>query len=150
MEIIRLSKNDAWWGKALLYMESCSWVAVGKHLAEMMKHNKFSDWESVFIAVEKDSIIGFCTFLKTDYSPENRYSPWISSIFVDEKARGNRVSEKMIKAAEAYAKKQGFSKVYIPSDMEGFYEKYGFIPIDALENYSGDFDTILMKDLCLS
>lgn len=150
MEVIRLSKNDVWWTRTILYMESCSWVEVGNHLAEMMKQNQFSDWESVFILVEKGDIIGFCTFLKTDYYPENRYSPWISSIFVDEKARGNRFSGKMIETVISYAKEQGFSKVYIPSDMDGFYEKFGFTPIDTLENYSGDFDTIFMKDLCLS
>lgn len=150
MQVIRLKSNDEWWDQAISYAESCSWVEVGKHLAEMMRGNRFSDWESVFILLNGDDIVGFCTFLKEDYYPENRYSPWISSIFVDEKARGNRLSGKMIEAAIAYGKTQGFSKVYIPSDMRGFYEKFGFSPVDTLENYSGDFDTIFMKDLCLS
>lgn len=41
----------------------------------------------------------------------------------------------------------GFSKVYIPSDMEGFYEKCGFQPIDKLKNYGGDMDTIFMREI---
>lgn len=113
----------------------------------MLRENRFSDWEAAFAAVEDGRIVGYCTFLKTDYYPENRYWPWISSIFVDEAARGRHISHRMIGAAENYARSQGFAKVYIPSDMTGFYEKCGYAPIDALVNYGGDTDTIFMKEI---
>ena len=82
----------------------------GNHLASMMEQNAFTEWASIFAVVSKDKIIGFCTFLKTDYYPENRYSLWISSISVDESYRGNRISEKMIETVIVYAKEQSFSK----------------------------------------
>jgi GNAT superfamily N-acetyltransferase len=147
VRVIRLCKDDEYWKLTIDYARSCSWEGVGEHLAKHMEVNGFSDWESVFAAIENNQVLGFCTFSKEDYYPENRYSPWISSIFVDEKARGNKLSGKMIEAAIIYAKEQGFSKVYIPSGMRGFYEKYGFAPIDSLENYGGDFDTIFMKEI---
>lgn len=53
----------------------------------------------------------------------------------------------MIEAVIKYAKENGFTKVYIPSNMNGFYEKCGFIPIDTLINYSGDSDTIFMQEI---
>lgn len=146
MKISRIEKRSERWNELINYAQSCSWVA-GRHLASMMEQNAFTEWESVFAVVSKDKIIGFCTFLKTDYYPENRYSPWISSIFVDESYRGNRISEKMIEAVIEYAKEQGFSKVYIPSDMIGFYEKYGFVKIDELQNYSGDIDNVFAKEI---
>lgn len=146
MEIIRLQHNDEYWDKAIDFAENCSWVA-GKHLAGMMRNNRFNDWESVFFAVDNNNIYGYCTFLKEDYYQENRYSPWISSIFVTENARGKRVSHKLIECAIGYAKKIGFSKVFIPSDMEGFYEKCGFQPIDKLENYGGGIDTVFMRKI---
>ena len=146
MKISRIEKSSGRWNELINYAQSCSWVA-GRHLASMMEQNAFTEWESVFAVVSKDKIIGFCTFLKTDYYPENRYSPWISSIFVDESYRGNRISEKMIEAVIEYAKEQGFSKVYIPSDMIGFYEKYGFVKIDELQNYSGDIDNVFSKEI---
>ncbi len=46
---------------------------------------------------------------------------------------------------ECYSKKN--RKVYIPSEMKGFYEKCGFQPIDKLINYGGDIDTIFMKEI---
>lgn len=75
--------------------------------------------------------------MKTDYYPDNRYYPWISTVFVDEDHRGRRISQHMIEAVIEYARGCQFSQVYIPSDMTGFYEKYGFEKIGELENYGG-------------
>jgi len=146
LEILKVEKDSELWQQLTDYAENCSWI-VGRHIAGMLRENRFEDWESIFAALSGDKIIGYCTFLKTDYYPENRYSPWISSIFVDEKYRGNRVSQKMIEVVIEYAKSQSFGRVYIPSDMIGFYEKYGFSKIDELVNYDGDVDHIFAKDI---
>ena len=145
-QVIRLKCGESLWNETAAFAENCSWIA-GKHFADMLRGNRFSDWEAAFAAVEDGKVVGYCTFLKEDYYPENRYWPWISSIFVDESARGRRVSHRMIDAAIGYARSRGFSKVYIPSDMEGFYEKCGFAPIDALVNYGGDTDKVFMKEI---
>ena len=71
----------------------------------------------------------------------------ISSIFVDESARGHRLSGLLIEAAETYARSLGFKRVYIPSDIVGLYEKYGYKRIDELMNYGGDMDQIFMKEI---
>lgn len=146
--VIRLNPSDPLWLQTIDFAENCSWIA-GKHFADMLRGNRFSDWEAAFAAVEDGRIVGYCTFLKTDYYPDNRYWPWISSIFVDEAARGRRVSHRMIEAAEEYARSQGFVRVYIPSDMDGFYEKCGYAQIDTLVNYGGDTDAIFMKEIGL-
>lgn len=146
MYIEKINQLDLKWNQLIAYASNCLWIA-GKHLANMLEKNVFTEWESVFVAVDKGQIIGFCTFMKTDYYPENRYFPWISCIFVDEEYRGNRISGKMISKVIEFAKECGFEKVYIPSDMLGFYEKYGFVRIDELKNYGGDIDYIFMKEL---
>ena len=146
MKVIKVEMNSPYWEQLIDYAQHCSWEA-GQHLASMIRQQQFHDWESVFAAIDQDKIIGFCTFLKTDYYPENRYSPWISSIFVDENNRGHRVSQTMINEVIDYAQKIGFTKVYIPSDIQGLYEKYGFHYIDELKNYSGVMDHIFMKEI---
>ena len=146
MEIIRVKYGSDLYKKLIDYAENCSWIA-GKHLAQILRENNFLEWEAVFAAVEDGEIIGFCTFLETDYYPENRYSHWISSIFVDEKFRGNKISFRLIENTIEYAKMQSFKKVYIPSDMIGFYEKCGFVKIDELVNYGGDTDNIFVKEI---
>ena len=146
MEVIRLLPENPIWNKTIDFAENCSWVA-GKHFAQLLRENRFTDWEAAFAAVEVGEVIGYCTFLKEDYYPENRYSPWISSLFVDEVFRGRGIAGKLIKAAEEYAKANGFITVYIPSDMSGFYEKYGYEKIDTLINYGGDTDDIFSRVL---
>ena len=138
--------GSALWDRLTAFADGCSWIA-GKHLAEMMRGNRFHAWERVFAAVCGGEIVGYCTFLETDYYPENRYWPWISSIFVDEMFRGCRISRQMIDTVIDYAKEQGFGRVYIPSDMTGFYEQYGFEKIDELTNYGGDVDGIFAKNI---
>lgn len=147
MEIVKADPNSPCFEKLIRYAEACSWDGVGRHLAGMLENGAFTDWESAFAAVVEGNVVGFCTFMKADYYPDNRYSPWISSIFVDEKHRGSRISEKLIQAAIEYAKSLGFSRVYIPSDITGLYEKYGFVRIDELENYGGGIDHVFMKEI---
>ena len=146
MEIIRVKYGSDLYKKLIDYAENCSWIA-GKHLAQILRENNFLEWEAVFAAVSEDEIIGFCTFLETDYYPENRYFPWISSIFVDENFRGKRISFAMIEKAIEHAKLWNFDKVYVPSDMTGFYEKCGFEKIDELMNYGGDTDNIFVREI---
>ena len=146
MEIIRLMPHTENYAKAILFAQNCSWIA-GGHFALLLRENRFTDWEAAFAAVEDEKIVGYCTFLKEDYYPENRYSPWISSMFVDEHFRGKGIAGRLIAAAEAYAKANGFDTVYIPSDMSGFYERYGYEKIDSLVNYGGDIDDIFRKEL---
>lgn len=128
------------------YAQNCSWVA-GPHIAGMLRENRFTGWETAFAAIRNGRIIGYCTFLRTDYYPENRYWPWISSIFVDEEHRGRGVCGMLIGAAIRHAQQCGFRRVYIPSDMTGFYERYGFERIDELRNYGGDIDHIFARDV---
>lgn len=146
MEIVRLKPGSPLWKKTIVFAENCSWSA-GAHIAKVLQENKLTEWEAFFAAVDNQTIIGCCSFLKEDYYPDNKYMPWISSIFVTESARGKKVSHQMIQAVLTYAKEQKFSRVYIPSDMTGFYEKCGFTPIDTLKNYDGNLDTIFMREL---
>lgn len=146
MTVEQITKDSKCFNDLIHYARNCSWI-VGRHLASLLEEDLFSDWESTFVATIDEHIVGFCTFMETDYYPDNKYFPWISTIFVEEKYRGNRISQQMIEFVIEYAKKNGFSKVYIPSDMVGFYEKYGFEKIDELINYGGDIDNVFMKNI---
>ncbi|MCM1024487.1 MAG: GNAT family N-acetyltransferase [Prevotella sp.] len=146
IKIEKVDRSSVYFGRLTDYAKNCSWAA-GNHLAALLENNAFTDWECAFAAVCDEQIIGFCTFMKTDYYPDNKYSPWISTVFVDEKHRGKRISGQMIETVIEYAKSCRFSAVYIPSDMTGFYEKYGFEKIDTLENYGGEIDNIYMKNI---
>ncbi len=133
MEIIELNRNQDWWDKTANFAKNCTW-GPGRHLAERMAENDFIDWERIFIAVEIDKINGFCVFEDNGNIPEQfNCHPFINLVYVDENARGKRVSEKLIAGALSYAKQLGYSKVYLKSEHHGLYEKYGFKKIADFE-----------------
>ena len=74
-------------------------------------------------------------------------SPFIGFAFVDEKCRGQRLSEKMINVATEYAKSAGYNKIYILSGEIGLYEKYGFEKIGDEETTYGTVDQLIQKRL---
>jgi len=132
MEIKPVFSNEILWQKTIEYSKNCSWSA-GPKLAKIMENNGFTEWERVFIAIDNENIIGYCTFTKKDCIPNVEYTPYIGFIFVDEQYRGNRISEKMILTVIEYAKSIQFGEIFIVSDHINLYEKYGFIKIDEKE-----------------
>ena len=145
MEIKALTYRDAeLWKKVAAYAEDCAWETTGKHLSNRMKDNGFSEWERVFVALEGNSVAGFCALTKASSLQNVSYSPYIGFVFVGESFRGNRISEKLCLFAVRYAKEIGFEKVYLYSDLLNFYEKYGFVKIDEKEAPWGAMMSIYM------
>lgn len=137
MEIKTTKRFDDFWEHAINYANDCSWIA-GPFLAKQMLENKFQDWERVFIVTDGLRICGYCTFTKTDFIPDVAYTPYIGFLFVGEEYRGQRLSEKLIQQVLEYAKKVGFTKVYLVSGEKGLYEKYGFVKIEEGKDSWGE------------
>ena len=147
MEIQIIQKGNILWDKTISFAQSCSWKA-GSYLADRMKVNSFKDWERVVVAVENETIVGYCTFSERDeLSEEYDYSPFIGFVFVDELHRGKRISEKMIQQTLSYAKSIGYRTVYIMSGEHGLYEKYGFEKIGDFYTIYGTTDQLFYIDL---
>ena len=144
MRIKMLTSSDKTWNRVIEYAESCSWSA-GRFLAGEMKKDAFSDWERVIVSLESEDICGYCTVAKRDCIPDVPYTPYIGYIFVGEPYRGKRISQKMIEFAEEYLKSIGFEKVYIVSDHDNLYEKYGFTVIDRKMASWGEEEKIYMQ-----
>ena len=125
MQIYSLVYEDELWLPLAEYAHNCSWRA-GKFLAGEMRENRFSDWERVFVAREDETIAGYCTLAKVDCIPNVPYTPYIGYVFVGEPFRGKRLSERLCISAMTYARSIGFYEVYLVSDQENLYEKYGF------------------------
>ena len=146
MDIKTITSIDTEWTKVMDYAENCSWKA-GKNLANEMRNEHFTDWERVLIAIEDGEIAGYCTVSKTDCIPDVPYTPYISFMFVGEQFRGNRISQKLIIKAMAYAKELGFEKIYLISDHDNLYEKYGFSVIDKKIAFWGAEEKIYLHNL---
>lgn len=146
-EIKKVEKDTEFAAEFLSYVENCSWVEVRDHLAGLVRGWEFSDWETMFAAVEDGKIVGMASALKTDYYPLPEITPWVSSIFVSESHRGLRISGKLIDYVNEYLRGLGFRRSYIPSEYVGLYEHYGYHYVKEIENYGGYTDHLYVKEI---
>ena len=146
MTIKIITSADAEWLNVIEYAQGCSWRA-GKNLSDAMKEDKFTEWERVFVAIEAEKIAGYCTIAKRDCIPDVPYTPYIGFMFVGEEFRGNRLSQELIIKAMEYAKELGFKNIYLISDHDNLYEKYGFTIVDKKIAPWGAEEKIYMQRL---
>lgn len=145
--ILKVEKDTPLASEFLHFVENCSWTEVREHIAGLIREWQFTDWETMFAAVKDGRIIGMTSVLKTDYYPLPDIYPWVSCVFVEKPYRGQRISEKLIDTANAYAKEQGFTKTFIPTEFTGLYERYGYRYIKDIVNYGGGTDRLYEKEL---
>lgn len=146
MNFLLITSSDDMWKEVCQFAQNCSWRA-GKSLSQNMSDNTFSDWERVIVALYKNEIAGYCTVAKSDCIPNVSYTPFIGYMFVDEKYRGQRLSQHLISFAISYLQTLGFHQVYLVSDHENLYEKYGFKVIDRKMAPWGEIEKIYMREI---
>ena len=147
IEIQKVDKNTYLADDLLNFVENFSWLDVKEHTVKVIQNWEFEDWETPFVAMVNGQIVGMVTIMKSDYYPLPEVFPWISTLFVSETFRGNRISGKLINFANEYAKDIGFNRTYIPTGHIGLYEKYGYCYIKDIVNYGGDTDRLYAKEL---
>lgn len=146
MNFLSITSSDDMWKEVSQFAQNCSWRA-GKSLSQNMSDNTFTDWERVIVALHENDIAGYCTVAKSDCIPNVSYTPYIGYMFVDEKYRGQRLSQKLISYAMSYLQALGFQQVFLVSDHENFYEKYGFKVIDKKMAPWGEIEKIYMREI---
>ena len=119
LEIKKVEKDTELADNLIHFVENFSWEDVKEHMLEMLRSWAFTDWETPFAAIVDGQIVGMISIMKTDYYPLPEIFPWVSSLFVMEEYRGNRISESLIGFANEYAKECGFVRTYIPTDHTG-------------------------------
>lgn len=147
VEIKIVEKGTELAEQLLDFVINCSWDDCKNHIADMIRNWVFTDWETMFVAMTNGKIVGMVSIMKTDYYPLPEIYPWISCVFVTEEMRGNRISGQMIAYANEYAKGQGFSKTYIPSEYRGLYEKFGYEYVKDIVNYGDGIDYLFVKHI---
>ncbi len=71
-------------------------------------------------------IIGFYQLVEQELIERKDLSPWITCVFIDERARGQRLSSHLLEHGRRVAGDLGYAKAYLATDHIQFYEKFGF------------------------
>ena len=86
------------------------------------------------ILLDNDILIGFISIFPTDGDERAYLSPWYATMYVKEEFRGKGYSKILNSAILEEAKKRGFKKLYLKTDLVNYYEKFGAIFLENLSN----------------
>lgn len=86
------------------------------------------------LLLDDDILIGFISIFPTDGDERKDLSPWYATMYVKEQFRGKGYSKILNNAILEEAKKRGFKKLYLKTDLINYYEKFGAIFLATLNN----------------
>jgi GNAT superfamily N-acetyltransferase len=129
MEIIELQDRNVLFEKAIQVF----WEVWGSEdnfmfYEDCMIHSttSTSDLPRFYVAIESEKIIGTYALLRNDINSRQDLCPWLACLFVDKKHRGKNIGSILLNHGLKEAAKKGYKKLYLTSDLENFYEKYGW------------------------
>ena len=120
------SNEKEYWIKE---MEKSDWQA-GKYLSTLLKENRLRELcgptTKVFLLVNNKNLVSFCTLAEQDEIDKPDMTPWIGFVYTFPSYRGNHYMGLLIENACELAKQFGNKEIFISTDADGLYEKYGF------------------------
>lgn len=82
-----------------------------------------------YLLISNDEIIGSYGLITNDFISRQDLYPWLCALYVEEKYRGLKLGQKLLEHGRIEAARLGFKKIYLSTDLNGYYEKYGWIYI---------------------
>lgn len=86
------------------------------------------------ILLDNDKQVGFISLLEKDCEEWIDLSPWYATLYVKEEYRGNHISKILNDAIIEEAKKRKCKKIYLKTNLNNFYEKYGFKFLETVKS----------------
>lgn len=89
---------------------------------------------SIIGLVKKNKLIGFISLLKNDYKERKDLTPWYATMYVLKEYRSEGYSKILNNAILNEAKSLGYKKIYLKTELVNYYEKFGAIYIENLND----------------
>jgi predicted N-acetyltransferase YhbS len=86
------------------------------------------------ILIKDDNLVGFISIFPVDGEDRKDLSPWYATMYVKKEYRGNGYSKMLNDAILEEARRRGFKKIYLKTDLVNYYEKFGAKYIEKLSN----------------
>ena len=129
-EVATLTQKE--WGQDGLTKEQFN-NKVNKKI-EKIKNSFENKFYCKLILVENNTLIGFISIFPTDGEERKDLSPWYATMFVKEEYRRKGYSKILNNAILEEAKRRGLQRLYLKTDLENYYEKFGAKYIENLSN----------------
>ena len=79
-----------------------------------------------YLLLDGERIAGCAGLISNDFISRMDLMPWLCALYIEPDYRGHAYGSLLIDRIRSDAAKKGYDKLYLCSDHEGFYEKYGF------------------------
>lgn len=103
-----------------------------------------------YLLLKGKGVIGCCGLITNDFISRQDLYPWLCALFVEERERGRKLGAKLIEHVKAEAAASGYKKIYLSTNLEGYYEKYGWEKIATGYHPWGAESTIFESETALN
>ena len=86
--------------------------------------NPLPQW---YLLMENDQILGCAGLIINDFISRGELYPWLCALYVEETQRGRGYGAKLIEHVAAETRRLGFPQLHLCTDLEGYYERSGFV-----------------------
>ena len=117
------------WGKQKSNLEMQKYVQ--DKINKILNEDKFI---SILGLIDEDELIGFISLFKYDGDERRDLTPWYATMYVKKEYRGIGYSKILNNAVLEEAKKLGYDRVYLKSNLINYYEKFEAIYMGTLKN----------------
>ena len=88
---------------------------------------------TVLVLVDNNIMVGFISLFKYDGDQRKDLTPWYATMYVKKEYRGKGYSKLLNDALLKEAYDLGYDKVYLKTELENYYEKFGAVLLDQLD-----------------
>ncbi len=131
-------------------IKKSDWGA-GQFLYELLNSGTFFDavgeGSKVLLLTDGDELISFCTYAKKDDIQPTDLTPWMGFVYTFPKHRGHRYVGYLFDEITRIAKEKCISEVYISTNHNGLYEKYGCEFKTQMNDMDGEPSKIYVKKI---
>ena len=78
---------------------------------------------------EEDEIVGCAGLITNDFISRMDLCPWLCALYIEEEYRGKNLGRLLIEQIKKDTAEMCMDKLYLCTDLDGYYEKYDFICI---------------------
>lgn len=139
--------NKEYW---LSKIKESDWGA-GQFLYELLKNEKLKQYvgenTKVLMLVDGDNLVSFCTLADKDDIQPTELTPWIGWVYTFPNYRGSHNAGRLLSYAETLAKEDGMKNIYISTNHDGLYEKYGYEFFEMMKDIYGEDSRVYVKHL---
>ena len=137
MQLINLKENEKYLKE---YIELCSkeWrttktkAQMEQYINKKRKDILTNDKVISVIGLVDNKLIGFISLFKTDGDERTDLTPWYATMYVKKEYRNKGYSKILNNAIIEEAKRLGYKKIYLKTNLTNYYEKFGAKFIEKL------------------